>query len=236
MARKSPLNTLLAGGVLGVGLLIASMANTPDQSAVYEQPVAGETGAPTIEPTDNATQPEPADTATETDVSPEPDESAEPTPQPTDGEPTTYVGYVDSEEATVAVIIDDDEATAYVCDGVNREAWLSGTAVDGELDLSGDEGSLTASYDGSTAEGETTVDGQTWTFQIEQVDPPEGLYRFADTISGGAEVVGGWIVLPDGNQVGIVSVDGESQPAAQLDTETGQVTVEGEAVMAERQG
>ena len=30
----------------------------------------------------------------------------------------------------------------------------------------------------------------------------------ADTVAGGAEVRGGWIVLPDGSQVGVVTVDG----------------------------
>jgi serine/threonine-protein kinase len=67
-------------------------------------------------------------------------------------------------------------------------------------------------------------------------DPPQGRYRIADTVVGGAEVVGGWIVLPDGTQIGAVNVDGETKPAEELDVATGQVTVEGELVTVERQG
>lgn len=240
MSRNSPLVTLLAGGALGVGLLVASMAATPEEPAAGDEPAADATESPAAEPTEAAEDPE----ATEPNEPPdedvdeaEPDDSPEATEPPADApEPVTYVGYVDDGTASVAVIVDGDEAIAYVCDGVSREAWLSGAAADGELELTGDQGSLSATYDGFVAEGETTVDGQTWTFSIAQVDPPEGLYRFADTIAGGADVVGGWIVLPNGDQVGLVNVDGESQPADQIDVETGQVTVEGEVVTAERQG
>lgn len=237
MARNSPLVTLLVGGALGVGLLGASMAATPDQP---DEPAAGVTESPSAEPelTDEPKEDlEPTDPPDENADEAEPDDSPEATEPPADApEPVTYVGYVDDGSASVAVIVDGDEAIAYVCDGVSREAWLSGAAADGELELTGDQGSLSATYDGFVAEGETTVDDQTWTFTIEQVDPPEGLYRFADTIAGGAEVVGGWIVLPGGDQVGLVDVDGEPQPAEQLDVDTGQVTVEGEVVTAERQG
>ncbi len=240
MSRNSPLVTLLAGGALGVGLLVASMAATPEEPAAGDEPAADATESPAAEPTEPAEDLE----ATEPNEPPdedvdeaEPDDSPEATEPPADApEPVTYVGYVDDGTASVAVIVDGDEAIAYVCDGVSREAWLSGAAADGELELTGDQGSLSATYDGFVAEGETTVDGQTWTFSIAQVDPPEGLYRFADTIAGGADVVGGWIVLPNGDQVGLVNVDGESQPADQIDVETGQVTVEGEVVTAERQG
>jgi len=236
MVRNSPLVTLLVGGALGVGLLVASMAATPDQP---DEPAAGVTESPAAEPTEpdadpdeDADEPEPDEDVDEA----EPDDSPEATEPPADApEPVTYVGYVDDGTTTVAVIVDGDEAIAYVCDGVSREAWLSGTANDGQLELTGDEGSLSATFDGFVAEGETTVDDQTWVFSIAQVEPPEGLYRFADTVAGGAEVVGGWIVLPDGDQVGLVTVDGETQPAEQLDLDTGQVTVQGEVVTAERQ-
>ncbi len=242
MSRSSPLVTLLAGGALGVGLLLASMAATPEEPAAGDEPAADITESPDAEPTEDLEPTEPTDAQEESPPPDEavddadPDEAEQTQPPAEESEPVTYVGYVDSGAATVAVIVDGDEAIAYVCDGVSREAWLSGAAADGQLELSGDQGSLSATYDGFVAEGETTVDGQTWTFSIAQVDPPEGLYRFADTIAGGADVVGGWIVLPNGDQVGLVNVDGESQPADQIDVETGRVTVEGEVVTAERQG
>ena len=247
MARNGPLVTLLAGGALGVGLLVASTAATPEQPELGEEPVAGVTDSPTAEPEpaaeptdeqgDELGEPDATDTPDEDAGEQEPADSTEPDQPPAEvSEPVTYVGYVDSGEASVAVIVDGGEAIAYVCDGVSSEAWLSGPATDGQVELSGERGSLSATYDGFVVEGQTTVDGHTWTFSISQVEAPDGLYRFADTISGGAEVVGGWIVLPDGDQVGLVTIDGEAAPAEMLDVETGRVTIDGDIVTAERQG
>jgi len=241
MARNGPLVTLLVGGALGVGLLLASMAATPEQPAGDDEPAAGVTPSP---PEDEpaAIEPEPTDEPDagegQQDVAePDPDDSPEPAQPPAEpSEPVTYVGYVDDGVASVAVIVDGDEAIAYVCDGASREAWLAGPATDGLLELSGERGSLSATHDGFVVEGETTVDGQSWTFSISLVEPPDGLYRFAGTIAGGAEVVGGWIVLPDGGQIGAVSVDGETQPADMLDVDSGRVTIDGDVVTAERQG
>ncbi|HEY8471972.1 MAG TPA: hypothetical protein VIL37_04985 [Natronosporangium sp.] len=222
MASKGPLLTLLGGGVLAGGLLIASVtaaAEGPGDGG--EQVAAG------------ATQTEPPPATAEPSPSPEP--TATPTEQ---AEPLTYVGEVDGGGASVAIVIEGEEAVAYVCDGVN-EAWLSGVAADGELRLTGNDGSdaeLVGSYDQDSAEGAATAGGVSWTFTIEQVDPPEGLYRIADTILGGAEVAGGLIVLPDGRQIGVATVDGEAGPAPRLDPRTGRVTVGDDPVTADRVG
>lgn len=214
MTRKGPLLTLLGGGALAVGLLIASINATGGQDDQDPQlageatPGAGPSGEPSAEPTEPAGEPE----------------------------PVTYVGSVDGGGASVAVIIDGDEATAYVCDGGTVEAWLRGDARNGELLLDADNGSLVGSYDSEQADGETTVDGRDWTFTIDEVAPPEGLYQVADTVVGGAEVEGGWIVLPDGTQVGVLTVDGDSGPAPAIDPDTGDVDINGRTVTAERQG
>lgn len=222
MAGKGPLLTLLGGGVLAGGLLIASVvaaAERPDDGGeqVAAQATPTQAASPTAEPS--------------------------PTPEPTEAPveeqaPLTYVGDVDGGGASVAIVINGEEVVAYVCDGVN-EAWLEGVADDGELDLTGSNGNgaeLVANYDEDSAEGEATAGGVTWTFTIEQVDPPEGLYRIADTILGGAEVEGGLIVLPDGRQIGVASIDGEAGPAPQLDPESGMVTVGDDPVAADRLG
>jgi hypothetical protein len=217
MARKGPLLTLLGGGVLAAGLLVASINAASGQRDDAEPDLAGagqETPSPASE------SPEPVD-------SPEPEEETE---------PVTYVGWVDGGGASVAIIIDGDEATAYVCDGVTVEAWLRGPAINGELVLTGDDGELIGSYDDTQATGRTVALGREWTFTIEEVAPPEGLYAFADTIVGGAEVDGGWIVLPDGTQIGVLTVDGQSGPAPELDLATGQVEIEGTTVTVERRG
>lgn len=229
MARNGPLYTLLSGGVLGIGLLVAAMAATPDETAAGDQqPVAEAT----------ATQPAQA-TGTPPAEDPTPDATAEPAASPTATQAppaVTYVGYVEGGGASVAVIVTGDEAIGYLCDGSAAEAWLEGSAVDGHLELTGERGSLTGDFDESKASGEATVEDQNWTFTIETVEPPDGLYRFADTIAGGAEVVGGWIVLPDGTQVGAVTVDDRIQPAPALDVDTGQATIDGTVITVERLG
>lgn len=228
MARNGPLFTLLSGAVLGIGLLVGAMAATPD-----EDPTAAEAAAESTPGDDATPSPTPEPTA-----EPTPEPTAEPTPEPStpadEPEPVTYVGYVDGGGASVAVIVTGDEAIAYVCDGASVEAWLSGSAEDGRLDLTGERGTLTGTLGDQQASGEAVADGITWTFTVEEVAPPEGLYRFADTIAGGAEVVGGWIVLPDGTQVGAVNVDGETGPASEIDLDTGEVSVEGVVVTPER--
>jgi hypothetical protein len=221
--RSGPVITLLAGTGLAAALLVASMvAANSDGAEPAERPVAGDAS------------PTPAPSPTGPDASPGPDGAAE--EAAVEPPPVTYVGWVDSGGASVAIIVTGDEAIGYVCDGATAEAWLQGSADGDQLRLTGDGGELTASYDGDRATGETTVAGRTWSFTAEQVDQPEGLYRFADTVAGGAEVDGGWIVLPDGSQVGVVTVDGTPQPAPALDPATGAAIVDGTRVTAERQG
>jgi hypothetical protein len=225
--RNGPLLTLLAGAVLGGGLLVASMIATPPDQESDAVPAADSTPEPVVE----TQQPTPTPTPEPTEEAEPVEEVAEPSP-----EPVTYVGYVDGGGASVAVIVTGDEAIAYVCDGAAVEAWLEGGAEDGRLDLSGANGSLTGSYDAEGATGETSAGDRTWTFTIAEVAAPEGLYRFADTIAGGADVVAGWIVLPDGTQIGAITADGVTRPAPELDLATGTATVDGETITAERQG
>jgi hypothetical protein len=229
MARKGPLLTLLGGGVLAGGLLVASVVAAGEQRDDVDPIAAGANGTAEPTPTTEATPtPEPTPTA---GLSQDPEApAAEEEP-----DPITYVGDVDGGGASVAIVLNGEEATAYVCDG-EIEAWLQGDASAGELALSGDGAELTATYDEDSAAGEVTALGEEWSFTVEQVDAPEGLYRVADTILGGAEVEGGWIVLPDGRQVGVLTVDGESASAPELDTDTGQVTVDGETVTADKVG
>jgi serine/threonine-protein kinase len=228
MARKGPLLTLLGGGVLAGILLVANVMATAEEPDL-DGDLAGAQGAP---PTTAAPEPAPTDTEEPT---PEPTFSEEPTAEPSP-EPDTYVGRTDDEAAAVALVFNGDEVTGYVCDGVT-EAWMNGeVTVDGELELTGEEAELTATYDGDSAQGEVTAGGQTWSFEIEFVAPPDGLYRVADSILGGAEVDGAWIVLPDGTQIGVLTVRGDSRPAPELDTEAGEVTVDGDSVPVDRLG
>jgi hypothetical protein len=220
MRRSGPLLTLLVGLVLGVGLLVLSMNATngdPD-----EQAAAGT--AASASPTATATVP-PAPT--------EPPKTAE-APAPAPEAPATYAGRVDGGAATVAIAINGGQAVAYVCDGRQIEAWLQGPASGGTMALIGAGGAnLTGTYGNGVSAGSVAADGKAWTFTAPVAQEPAGLYRATATVAG-ARVVGGWIVLPDGSQVGVMTEDGRRAPAPSLDVATGQASVEGTPIAAER--
>jgi hypothetical protein len=118
-------------------------------------------------------------------------------------------------------------AAAYVCDGRSVEAWLTGTLTAGRITLrsrAGDQ--LVATLATEAVTGTITVRGRQLSFTIDKADPPAGLYRARtsrNTI--------GWIVLPDGSQVGIDN-DGTPAPAPPLDPASSTATVGGAAVTA----
>jgi hypothetical protein len=219
---NGPRTILLTGAALAIVVVGATIASSQEDSADDDSTGGAET-SPSAEPT------EPPETQETED--PTPTQTREP---PEKERPRTYVGRVDGREATLAVVDQGGEATAYFCDGVSLESWLGGDATTSRLKLSGDNGRLKATIEGGEATGSVRIEGQEFGFTLGQVSAPRGLYRFADTVDG-AEVVGGWIVLPSGRQVGLVTVDGQSQPAPRLDPATGEVTVDGQTLTAQRQ-
>jgi hypothetical protein len=58
------------------------------------------------------------------------------------------------------------------------------------------------------------------------VQAPSGLYRATSTVRG-ARLVGGWIVLPSGDQVGLLNLGRTPRPAPVLDPAAEAVTVDG---------
>lgn len=215
MARTGPLLTLTAGGALAAALLVASMNAADGGDAGETGLVAGQT--PVTTP---ATTPSPP--------AEQPPES-EPPADPEQAEPVPYVGWVDGDLATLAIIVTGRTATAYLCDGDTVETWLRGEADGGDLRLTGDDGELVGRYDGDGATGEVRVGDLTVEFAIDLVEPPAGLYAAADTIAG-ATVEGSWVVLPDGTQVGFTYLDGEQVPAAEIDLDRGEVEIAGSRV------
>jgi serine/threonine-protein kinase len=130
------------------------------------------------------------------------------------------------------VAVRDGRAIAYVCDGRRVEAWLKGTASAGKLDLRSVKGArLTGSYRDSVATGTVVIGKLGWSFRVKNVRPPSGLYRAAATVRK-AKIVGGWIVLADGTQVGVLSTDMVPAPAPSLNTSTRGTTVDGVPVTA----
>ena len=162
----------------------------------------------------NQAAPGPSPIATE----PRPDAGG----QREDAADAVYVGEDEAGKMTVAIAIKDGQAVAYLCNGRSIDAWLTGTATDGQL-------ALEAAKKDATIYGDVTADGATgiavvgdyeFDFEIDPAKPPAGLYRKKDD-----DTTIGWIVLPDGRQVGVADTNGTKTPAPALDPESGAADV-----------
>jgi hypothetical protein len=216
MKRYAPLITLLAGLILaGVLLTASTIAARP---AAGPDPSAGEPAEPLAQP--SAAQSSAA---------------AAPSPSPTRPAAkvnAVWAGEVDGGGATIAISVKDGVAIAYLCDGRRIEAWLKGVAANGDLFLTGKNGAeLIGTFGNGRATGRVTASGRAWTFTAPAVKKPSGLYRATAQVRN-ATADGGWIVLADGRQVGVLSVDGEPEPAPTLDLSTGVAIVDGTPITA----
>jgi hypothetical protein len=207
MKIKTPYLTLLTGAALGVVLLVASMLATPKAPAA---PVAAATPASAA----SAAQPSSAaSTPTATAVANVPAKA-------------NYAGEVKGGGASVAISIHHGQAIAYVCNGSVIEAWLQGTAANGHLTMTGKgHARLSATYRTKRAVGHVVAHGVRYTFSAPAVHKPSGLYQ-AIAVVRGAKIKAGWIVLPDGTQVGSLEPDANAaaptaKPAPALDVTTG---------------
>ncbi|ABP54122.1 hypothetical protein [Salinispora tropica] len=204
--KTTPLLTLLGGVTLGAVVLALSVHATGGND---------EPPAPAAAPSATAS----------TGPSASPSSSPSPTEAPVNA---TWAGRLTA--GTLAISVQDSVAVAYLCDGAEIEAWLQGTAARGQLDLAGRDGeTLSGTFSEGRASGHITIDNEDLPFTVNAVAAPSGLYRATATVRG-AQVDGGWIVLADGTQVGLVTVDGIAQPAPPLDTATGRVTVDGDVL------
>jgi hypothetical protein len=205
MKSKTPLITLLTGAALGAVLLVASMLATPQAPA---SPAAAATPAPA---STAATQPSPTATVTATANVPA---------------KANYAGEVNGGGASVAISVHGSQAIAYVCNGSVIEAWLKGTAAGGHLTMTGKgHARLSAAYHFKKAAGHVIAHGIRYTFSAPAVHKPSGLYRSIAVVRG-AKIKAGWIVLPDGTQVGSLerNADAAAPSATQapmLDVTTG---------------
>jgi hypothetical protein len=222
MRIKGPFLTLtagvvLAGGVFGLSTAAARVTTTP---AGAQRDVSAGTG-----PTATAT-PAPAATPAASETSAPPSAAAR---------DVTYAGSIGG-GSFLAIATKNGSAIAYLCNGKRLEAWLRGTAAGGKLSLTGKQASLTGTYNTATrtatAAGSVIAGGITWKFTIRAVTAPSGLYRATARVRN-AQLVGGWIVLADGRQVGIVSLDGVPAGAPALDIAAHTATVEGTPVSAQ---
>ncbi|MDL5200691.1 hypothetical protein [Streptomyces sp. ALI-76-A] len=211
MKRSGPLVTLLAGLLLGLFLLTLNSA-TGTKASSSARPVRE---SPTASVSPTPTKPAPSPTSA---VVPDAD----------------YSGRTDDDSAAVAVTLRDGRAIAYVCDGRATESWLKGdVADDGTMRLTGKHGAtLTGTLkEGKRIRGTVETDGGRHAFTADRTKKPSGLYRATATVRE-ARIDGGWIVLEDGSQVGVLNRDGKPAPAPRIDPETGAVTVDGRELTA----
>jgi serine/threonine-protein kinase len=121
-----------------------------------------------------------------------------------------YVAQVNSGGAAVAISVHAGKAVAYVCNGHAVAAWYKGTAKGGKLNLTGKNGArLDVSYRTGKATGSLVADGTKYTFsaplvhRVSSGHRPPGLYE-ATAMVHGVPIKAGWVVLPNGSQVGSV--------------------------------
>jgi hypothetical protein len=208
MKIKTPYLTLLVGAALGVVLLVASMLATPKAPA---SPIAAATPVPASSASAPSSPASPTPTATVVANVPA---------------RANYAGEVNGGGASVAISIHHGQAIAYVCNGSVIEAWLKGTAVNGHLTMTGKgHARLSATYRTKRAVGHVVAHGVRYTFSAPAVHKPSGLYQ-AIAVVRGAKIKAGWIVLPDGTQVGSLEPNADAAaPSAKrapaLDVTTG---------------
>jgi len=230
MRRNTPLITLLTGAGLGVVLLISSMLAAPSSKPASYSASAASTPASTSAPAAPAspTAAPAAASSPATEPSPVLSPAAVPSQPTVTKSPAkaTYAGRVGGGGGSVAVSIHGKQVIAYVCNGSTVEAWLKGTVDGNRLVMTGkNHARLSATYGYGKVSGDVVAHGTDYSFSVPVVSKPSGLYR-ATAVVRGATIKAGWIVLPDGSQVGSLepasdSSDPSATGAPELDVATG---------------
>ncbi len=218
MKRPGPLLTLLAGLLLGLFMLtLNATSGTKTASSTYREKSPSVSTSPSSTPKSKPT-PTPS-----------------PTPSKTPVANANYAGRTDDDAASVAVSVRDGKAVAYFCDGRYKEAWLRGPVNDdGSMKLTAPNGAVLDGRieQGRKIHGTVKDEGRKYAFTADKAVKPSGLWRATAKVRG-AKIDGGWIVLPNGRQTGIVTRDGKATAAPRIDPETGAVTVDGQQLTAQ---
>jgi serine/threonine-protein kinase len=219
--RRGPLITLATGVVVAAVLIGLSMNAAAGDHAT---PIAAANTPTTAQQT--TAQPTTAQQTTQATV------TLPPTVAVKDRTRATFAGHVDNDGGSLAISLRDGIAIAYICDGNRLEAWLKGTATAGTLKLTGKKGAaITGTFGSGRANGKVTAGGKTNGFSLTVAKKPSGLYRTSAKVRN-AKVVGSWIVLPDGRQVGVLTEDGAPGPAPALDVAGRTATIDGTQIAA----
>jgi|SoiMethySBSTD1v2_1073268.scaffolds.fasta_scaffold392512_2 hypothetical protein len=104
----------------------------------------------------------------------------------------------DGTTMAMAITVDGDNVAAFVTNGVNDEAYFSGTEQDGAIDLTSTyQDHMTAAFDGTAVKGTLTMNGVAQSFAAPPVSAPAGMYTatLGDTRAS-------WVVRPDQSMTG----------------------------------
>lgn len=237
MKIPTPVITLIVGLALAVSLLVSSMTAVSAKKAALAQASASAAANTGPAATGSAAQSTAAGASTTTASSP----AASPSSTSSAGfvipPHANYVGQVQGDLGSVAIVVHDTFAVAYFCNGKTQEAWFKGTPHDGQLSMTGkNNATLTANYALGHARGTVTVDGIPHVFSIIAVHKPSGLFQSIAVVRG-ATIKAGWIVLANGTQVGSMepnenAANPTSQTAPKLDVSSLTAQYEGTTIVA----
>ncbi|MGH3248309.1 MAG: hypothetical protein ACRDOI_19200 [Trebonia sp.] len=235
MKIPTPVITLIVGVALAASLLISSMsAVSAKKAALASSSATASVGAAA---TAGTVAPTAAGASATAAQSPSASPSASSSPGFAIPPHANYVGQVQGDAGSVAIVVHDTFAVAYYCDGSTQEAWLKGTPDHGKLSMTGkNKASLTANYALGHARGTVVVDGISHIFSIIAVHKPSGLFQSIATVRG-ATVKAGWIVLANGTQVGSImpnenAANPTSQAAPKLDVSSLTAKYDGTTIVA----
>jgi hypothetical protein len=139
---------------------------------------------------------------------------------------TGYAGVVKETGNFLAFAVLDGRARGFVCDAQD-EAWFEGEVKDGFVTLltPGSKKRI-GFFNTLQGVGSFWIEDRLRTFQAAPVDKNAGLYR-AQSANG--RLVAGWVVLPNGDQVGVATSNGLNQAAPPIKPGTQRtVTINGQ--------
>ena len=237
MKIPTPVITLIVGLALAVSLLVSSMTAVSAKKAALAQASASAAANTGPAATGSAAQSTAAGASTTTASSPVASPSSSSSAGFVIPPHANYVGQVQGDLGSVAIVVHDTFAVAYFCNGKTQEAWFKGTPHDGQLSMTGkNNATLTANYALGHARGTVTVDGIPHVFSIIAVHKPSGLFQSIAVVRG-ATIKAGWIVLANGTQVGSMepnenAANPTSQTAPKLDVSSLTAQYEGTTIVA----
>jgi hypothetical protein len=126
-----------------------------------------------------------------------------------------YVGRIPGSDALIAIATHQGRALAYVCDGKHITAWFKGNLKDHHaLELHAKDGSrLIADFETNAARGALELPGGSYAFAALPARDRAGFYR----AEGENQAIGGWIVLPNGEQRSVIATLNGLRPAPLLE-------------------